>query len=212
MMPRTPVLLVALCGLLALAAVPLPATAQDQSPKLIILGFDGADADLARQWMDEGKLPNLAKLRGEGTFAPLRSTIPSQTPVSWSTFATGLNPGRHGVFDFLKRNPKDYKPAFAAGEESSAPFLFGKNNGWGVGLIAAAAVGLLFLLLLKLFRLRWAVAAAIALVLGIAAGVGTGVAAARLLPESRPIAVNNQHGDTFWKLLGQAGKRVRVMR
>jgi predicted AlkP superfamily phosphohydrolase/phosphomutase len=192
-----------------IAAVPLAA---EPPRKLIILGFDGADAKLTRQWMDEGKLPNLAKLRAQGTFAPLRPTIPSQTPVSWSTFSTGLNPGRHGVFDFLKRDPKTYHPAFAAAEEGKAPFLFGPNNGWLVGLIAAAVVALLFVLVLKLFRLRWAVAAAIAVVLGIAAGVGSGMAAARLLPTSRPIAINNQHGDTFWKLLGNAGKRVTVMR
>src|SRR5689334_4714952 len=120
MTPRNSVrLLLALLGLLCV----LPAFGQE--PKLIILGFDGADADLARQWMDEGKLPNLAKLRAEGTFAPLRSTIPSQTPVSWSTFSTGLNPGRHGIFDFLKRNTEDYRPTFAAAVEGSEPFLWG---------------------------------------------------------------------------------------
>jgi len=187
--------------------------AQQQSPKkLIILGFDGADAKLTQKWMDEGKLPNLARLRAQGSFSPLRPTIPSQTPVSWSTFSTGLNPGRHGVFDFLKRDPQTYKPTFAAAGEGSEPFLFGESNGWILGLIAAAVVALLFLLLLKLFRLRTGVAAAVALVLGIAAGVGVGIAAGRLLPVSRPIAVSYQHGDTFWKLLGHAGKRVRVMR
>lgn len=201
----------ALLAVLSLATGALSAQ-QTSGKKLIILGFDGVDAKLTERWMNEGKLPNLAKLRSQGAFSPLRPTIPSQTPVSWSTFATGLNPGRHGVFDFLKRNPKDYRPAFAAGEPGRADFLFGKNNGWIVGLIAAAVVALLFLLILKLFRLRWAVAAAVAVVLAIAAGVGSGMAAARLLPESRPIAINNQHGDTFWKLLGQAGKRVRVMR
>jgi len=196
--------------LLALAA--LPVAAQQAPKKLIILGFDGVDAKLTRQWMDEGKLPNLVKLRDQGTFTPLRPTIPSQTPVSWSTFSTGLNPGRHGVFDFLKRNPKNYVPAFAAAEPGKEPFLFGANNGWIVGLIAAVVVVLLLTLILKLLRLRWAVAAAIALVLGIAAGIGSGMAAARLLPESRPVAISNQHGDTFWQLLGAAGKRVTVMR
>ncbi|HEX3553199.1 MAG TPA: alkaline phosphatase family protein [Thermoanaerobaculia bacterium] len=199
----------ALLALLALASAPLGA---EPPKKLIILGFDGADAKLTQRWMDEGKLPNLAKLRAQGTFSPLRPTIPSQTPVSWSTFSTGLNPGRHGVFDFLKRDPKTYRPDFAAAEKGRATFLFGKNNGWGIGLIAAATVALLLVLLLKLFRLRWAVAAAVAGVLAVAAGIGAGMAAARLLPASRPIAINNQHGDTFWKLLGQAGKRVRVMR
>jgi predicted AlkP superfamily phosphohydrolase/phosphomutase len=95
----------ALLALAIFAGAPL--AAQQESKKLIILGFDGVDAKLTEQWMNEGKLPNLAKLRQQGTFSPLRPTIPSQTPVSWSTFSTGLNPGRHGVFDFLKRNPKD---------------------------------------------------------------------------------------------------------
>ena len=189
-----------------------PAMAQQPPKKLIILGFDGVDAKLTQRWMDEGKLPNLAKLRSQGTFTPLRPTIPSQTPVSWSTFSTGLNPGRHGVFDFLKRNPKDYKPTFAAAEVGREPFLWGDNNPWILGVIAALVVALLFLLILKLFRLRWAIAAAVALVLGIGAGIGAGFAADNLLPKSRPIAINNQHGDTFWKLLGDAGQRVTVMR
>ncbi len=213
-MPRTTFRsLLALLGLLALG-LPFAATAQDaqESPKLIILGFDGADADLARQWMDEGKLPNLAKLRSEGTFSPLRSTIPSQTPVSWSTFATGLSPGRHGIFDFLKRSTKDYKPSFAAADIEREPFLFGKNNPLVLGLIAAVAVLLILFLLLKVFRMRTSRAGLVAAVLGVAAGVGVGVAASRLLPVDRPIAVNRQQGDTFWKILGDAGKRVRVAR
>src|SRR3954454_14993467 len=116
------VLALVVCGALASPLLAQPA----QAPKkLIILGFDGADARLTQKYMDEGKLPNLAKLRAQGGFSPLRPTIPSQTPVSWSTFSTGLNPGRHGVFDFLKRNPKTYVPTFAAAEEGKAPFLFG---------------------------------------------------------------------------------------
>jgi predicted AlkP superfamily phosphohydrolase/phosphomutase len=198
--------------LLFLAFVAAPLAAQPPPRKLIILGFDGADAKLTQRWMDEGKLPNLARLRAQGGFSPLRPTIPSQTPVSWSTFSTGLNPGRHGVFDFLKRDPKTYRPDFAAAGKGKKTFLFGENNGWVIGLLAAVLLALLLLLILKLFRLRTAVAAAVAGVLGIAAGLSAGVAAGRLLPVSRPIAVNYQHGDTFWKLLGHAGKRVRVMR
>ncbi|HEX4963003.1 MAG TPA: alkaline phosphatase family protein [Thermoanaerobaculia bacterium] len=199
-------------ALLALLALNVRPAWPEPPKKLIILGFDGADAKLTQQWMDEGKLPNLAKLRAAGSFSPLRPTIPSQTPVSWSTFSTGWNPGRHGVFDFLKRDPKTYRPTFAAAEPGKADFLFGKNNGPFLGILAGLAVALLLLLILKLFRLKTPVAAGIALVLGLAAGVGAGTAASRLLPVSRPIAINNQRGDTFWKLLGQAGKRVRVMR
>ncbi len=52
------------------AALPAPIAAQQASPRVVILGFDGADAELTEQWMDEGKLPNLAKLRDQGTFSP----------------------------------------------------------------------------------------------------------------------------------------------
>jgi hypothetical protein len=71
------------------AATVVPAlAAASAKPKVVILGFDGADARLVQQWMDQGKLPNLAKLRDDGTFAPLQPTNPPQTPVSWSSFAT----------------------------------------------------------------------------------------------------------------------------
>jgi predicted AlkP superfamily phosphohydrolase/phosphomutase len=182
-------------------------------PRVVVLGFDGVDAKLAGQWMDEGKLPNLAKLRAEGTFSPLRSTIPSQTPVSWSTFSTGLSPGRHGIFDFLKRDIKTYRPSFAAFDEGKAPFLWGGRNGLYCGLIGFALVALLvFLILLPFLRRRLAVAGIVALALGVAAGVGVGIAASRLLPKTRPTVVNRQQGDTFWEVLGRAGKRVDVVR
>ncbi|HEX7184217.1 MAG TPA: alkaline phosphatase family protein [Thermoanaerobaculia bacterium] len=199
-------------ALAALLVLALPLPAQEGGQKLIVLGFDGADAKLTQKWMDEGKLPNLARLRGQGTFSPLRSTIPSQTPVSWSTFATGLNPGRHGVFDFLKRDVKTYTPSFAAFDQGKEPFLWGTKTPWIVGLIAAAVVLLLFFLALKLFKVRTVIAAAVAVTLALAAGGGAGVAADRLLPKERPVAKNRQQGDTFWALLGQSGKRVRVLR
>ena len=200
-------------ALLAAAILSTPLlTAQATSPRVVILGFDGADAKLTKQWMDEGKLPNLAKLRDEGTFAPLRSTVPSQTPVSWSTFSTGLQPGRHGIFDFLKRDTDTYRPSFAAFDEGKAPFLWGKRNPIYLGAMLAAAVWLVLLLVLRLFRISVGIATLVAVVVSIAAGIGAHQAAAKLLPVERPLAINRQHGDTFWEILGNAGKRVRVMR
>src|SRR5919106_4697815 len=96
--------------------------------KVIVVGFDGVDARYTEQWMNEGKLPNLARLRAEGTFRPLRPTVPAQTPVSWSTFSTGIDPGRTGIFDFLRRDPKNYMPVFAAFDETKEPLLFGERN------------------------------------------------------------------------------------
>src|SRR5688500_20379872 len=102
-----------------------PAFAQQ---KVIVVGFDGVDARYTERWMDEGKLPNLAKLRANGTFRPLLPTTPAQTPVSWSTFSTGIDPGRTGIFDFLRRDPKTYMPVFAAFDEVSTPFLLGERS------------------------------------------------------------------------------------
>ncbi|HEX6160935.1 MAG TPA: alkaline phosphatase family protein, partial [Thermoanaerobaculia bacterium] len=99
---------------LLLLSVLLSALGLHAQQKVIVLGFDGVDAAYTERWMNEGKLPNLAKLRQQGTFKPLLPTTPAQTPVSWSTFSTGIDPGRTGIFDFLRRDPKTYLPVFAA--------------------------------------------------------------------------------------------------
>ena len=85
-------------------------TAQAEG-RVIILGFDGVDPGIAAQMMDAGELPNLDKLREEGTFKPLQSSNPPQSPTAWSNFATCRTPLNHGIFDFLKRNPQNYFPA-----------------------------------------------------------------------------------------------------
>ena len=190
----------------------LASLAAAAEPRAVVLGFDGADAKLAAQWMDEGKLPNLAKLRAEGTFSPLRSTIPSQTPVSWSTFSTGLQPGRHSIFDFLKRDTATYRPSFAAFDEGKAPFLYGERNPLVFGAVGFAAAFLLLFLPLKLFGVRASRAALAGLVLAAAAGGTCAWVAKTMLPKERPVAINRQQGETFWETLGKAGKRVRVMR
>src|SRR3982750_2732730 len=111
--------------ILAAALCPLSVLAKE---KVIVLGFDGVDARYTEQWMNEGKLPNMARLRAQGTFRPLRPTVPAQTPVSWSTFSTGIDPGRTGIFDFLRRDPKTYLPIFAAFDETNVRFLPGGPN------------------------------------------------------------------------------------
>ncbi len=75
--------------------------------------------------MRQGKLPNLARLARDGTFAPLGTTNPPESPVAWASFATGLNPGGTGIFDFLRRDPKTYLPALALSRVEKPKFLFG---------------------------------------------------------------------------------------
>lgn len=82
--------------------------------RVIIVGLDGLDPDLAERFMKEGKLPNFSKLKTAGTFKRLKTTFPSISPVAWSTFQTGVNPGRHNIFDFLTRDKKTYLPVLSS--------------------------------------------------------------------------------------------------
>ena len=82
--------------------------------KVIFLGLDGLDPRLAEKFMAEGKLPNLSRLKEQGSYSRLRTTFPALSPVAWSTFATGVNPAKHNIFDFLNRNMKSYVPELAA--------------------------------------------------------------------------------------------------
>ncbi len=72
-----------------------------EQPRLLIIGIDGADYQVTRSLMDGGALPNLHRLRQEGAFSVLRSTIPPLTPAAWTTLMTGKNPGSHGVFEWM---------------------------------------------------------------------------------------------------------------
>lgn len=69
--------------------------------RVVVLGLDGMDHGLTQRMLEEDKLPNLARLRDQGCFKPLGSTVPPISPVAWSTFQTGVNPGKHNIFDFL---------------------------------------------------------------------------------------------------------------
>lgn len=80
--------------------------------KVVIIGWDGATWDLIDPWIAEGKLPNIAKFRSGGTSGKLRSTDPPFTFPAWTSFLTGKNPGRHGVFDFTERIPGTKKIQF----------------------------------------------------------------------------------------------------
>ncbi|MEM1177258.1 MAG: alkaline phosphatase family protein [Acidobacteriota bacterium] len=205
-------LLIVIAGAVTAAWLHQPQVhAQNDVPKTVVLGFDGADGDLAQQWMDEGLLPNMAKLRDEGTFKPLMPTIPSQTPVSWSTFATGLDPGRHGVADFLRRDPANYRPTLALIDEGSQTILWGDKNPVIFGAIVASLLALVLWLGLR-FISKKPIMLVLALLLGVGAGVATGRMADQWVPDEMPIPINPRQGDTFWQLLGEAGYRSRVLR
>ena len=82
--------------------------------RVVIVGLDGQDPELTEKWMNAGLLPNFARLREAGTFARLGTTLPAESPVAWSSFQTGCNPGKHRIYDFLVPNRKSLMPELSS--------------------------------------------------------------------------------------------------
>ena len=76
--------------------------------KLLMVGLDAATLDLIHPWVAEGKLPNIARLMSAGASGRLASVLPPVTPPAWTSFMTGKNPGKHGIFDFMETQPGTY--------------------------------------------------------------------------------------------------------
>ncbi|MEW6270366.1 MAG: alkaline phosphatase family protein [Thermodesulfobacteriota bacterium] len=112
---------------LALSIATLSDAARDE-PGIFVLGVDGMDPVVLQRLMEEGEMPSFVRLAQRGGFVELGTANPPQSPVAWSTFVTGMNPGGHGVYDFVHRDPKTYLPISSATtpeEPGSAVSLFG---------------------------------------------------------------------------------------
>ena len=103
--------------------------------RVVVLGFDGLDFQLTRDLLAQGRLPNFAKLAERGGFSQLGTSIPPQSPVAWSTFITGLDPGGHGIFDFIHRDPKTMTP-FLSTSRAVPPSHFVSVGKWQLPLTA----------------------------------------------------------------------------
>lgn len=97
------------------APVAAPAAKPDR-PGVLVLGIDGMDPVITRRFMDKGHMPNFAKMIANGGFQSLGTANPPQSPVAWSNFVTGMNPGGHGIYDFVHRDPHSYLPISSATE------------------------------------------------------------------------------------------------
>jgi predicted AlkP superfamily phosphohydrolase/phosphomutase len=78
--------------------------------KVLVLGVDGMDPKVTDELMADGRLPNLSHLVESGSFMGLDTSYPPNSPVAWTSIATGCNPGKHNIFDFIRRDPKNYLP------------------------------------------------------------------------------------------------------
>lgn len=93
---------------------PEPARAAAARDGVFIMGIDGVDPMILSRLIGEGKMPNFEKLAKEGSFQSLGTSNPPQSPVAWSNFVTGMNPGGHGIFDFMHRDTETYAPISSA--------------------------------------------------------------------------------------------------
>ncbi len=99
--------------------------------KLLVIGLDGAPYPLIRNWVQAGYLPNLARLIDQGSFGVLQSTMPVHSPTAWASFMTGLNPGNHGVFDFVKREKDSYQFRFVRADQIGGISLWRLLSSYG---------------------------------------------------------------------------------
>jgi predicted AlkP superfamily phosphohydrolase/phosphomutase len=90
------------------------AFAAAKADRVVILGLDGLEPSITERLLEEGKLPNLKKLADQGSYAHLQTTYPALSPVAWASFATGVGPGKHNIFDFLSRDRHSYKPMLSS--------------------------------------------------------------------------------------------------
>lgn len=105
------------CG----GSAPAPDTGK---PKLVIIGFDGMDPDLVREYIAAGQLPNIARVMKAGGLYDLDTTVSPESPTAWASFATGVNPGKHNIYDFLVRDTQSYLPDLGMVTRTPPTFLW----------------------------------------------------------------------------------------
>ena len=101
-------------------------------PKVLVIGFDGMDPNMLDEFRAQGLMPNFDRFIEDGAqFQPLGTSIPPQSPVAWSNFATGTNPGGHGIFDFIHRDPATLQ-MYLSTSSSQAPSGAWRLGGWQI--------------------------------------------------------------------------------
>lgn len=102
-----------------------------EKKKVVVLGIDGVPCSLLKRFIKEGIMPNLANLTENGTLTPMTASIPEVSSTSWSTFITGVNPGKHGIYGFTELQKNAYKWKFPNSGDIKSDTLWdiaGRNN------------------------------------------------------------------------------------
>ncbi len=111
-----------------------PERAIPDRPGVFVLGIDGVDPVILDRLMQEGRMPHFAALARDGSYRRLGTSNPPQSPVAWSNFVTGRDPGGHGIFDFVHRDPATYLPISSATPPVEDPGSALEFFGWVIPL------------------------------------------------------------------------------
>ncbi len=210
-------------GLVSFLAPRVRAGEKPAGGRVVVLGFDGADARRVESMIGEGRLPNLKALADRGTFSPLISTNPAESAAGWAALNTGVNPLKNNVPSFIKRSPSG-TPMVDFGhirsedvpiDELELPGLLGIYQHYGAEKIAVAIAVAALLFFFILFRFVLKARALLAGLLSLLIAAAGGYAAlqpAGSLPDSVPgVTRNNVRKDGFWDYAARAGKRAIVL-
>ncbi|MCP4361668.1 MAG: sulfatase-like hydrolase/transferase [Chloroflexi bacterium] len=106
-------------------------------PRVLIIGLDGATFDLIRPWVAQGHLPTFKRLMAEGTWGELNVELPPGTVPNWPSFATGKNPGKHGLIWWVKRDPDtgDFAVVSSADLRGQTMWDIAAQHGLQVGVV-----------------------------------------------------------------------------
>ncbi|MBA3961134.1 MAG: alkaline phosphatase family protein [Chthoniobacterales bacterium] len=102
-----------------------------KKPKVVVIGLDAATWTLIQPWMAEGSMPNLARLMKGGAKGTLQSVLPPITPPAWTSFMTGKQPGKHGIFNFVESEPDGYAMNYANATSRRSPTVWKLLNDAG---------------------------------------------------------------------------------
>jgi predicted AlkP superfamily phosphohydrolase/phosphomutase len=97
---------------------------KNKKQKVAILGIDGTPCSLLRDLMQAGTMPNLSSLAKTGTLSPMSASIPEVSSTSWTTFMTGVNPGKHSIYGFMELKPGTYELYFPNSNSITSPTLW----------------------------------------------------------------------------------------
>lgn len=92
--------------------------------KVLVIGLDGVPYRIIKNFIKMDVMPYLGKLSQQGTMREMISSIPPVSSVAWTTFLTGVNPGKHGIYGFMERKPDSYEIYFPNSTHIKSPTLW----------------------------------------------------------------------------------------